>query len=82
MKPQYLFKKFGKKYGIDPNILIAIAKVESSLSLNTARFEPHWRYHYRTEEFAKKLGITNDTDLHMWYRYLEFQRDLKITDIS
>lgn len=47
---------------VDPKLLYAIARVESSLDPNTARYEPGWKYHLDTAIWARKLGITRDTE--------------------
>lgn len=49
-------------FTVSPALVYSIAMVESGLDPNTARYEPLWRYHYKTEMFAKDLGITKETE--------------------
>lgn len=47
---------------IEPELLMAIAKTESGLNPNTARYEPRWQYHLDVTTWAKKLRISRDTE--------------------
>lgn len=57
-----IFEEIAKPYGLDPRLVIAIAKVESSLEPSVVRFEPAWAYHWRVTEFAKSLNISRNTE--------------------
>lgn len=56
------FESMARHSEVSPSLLFALARVESNLDPNTARFEPEWRYHLDTSLWAKKLGITRDTE--------------------
>ncbi len=56
------FVEIAVESSIAPELLYAIAQIESSLDPNTARFEPHWKYHLDTAKWAKILGITEETE--------------------
>jgi len=59
------FERAAKPFGINPRILLAMAKVESSLNPWAARYEPGWKYHWRVDHYAKALRITEETE-HMF----------------
>lgn len=57
-----LINKYALKYGIDPDLALAIATVESSLNPFVMRYEPNYRWLYHVDDFAHKLKITNLTE--------------------
>jgi soluble lytic murein transglycosylase-like protein len=59
---QNFFKNICEETEIEPEIVMAIATVESGLDPNTVRYEPNWRYHFQCSRFAKKLNITKETE--------------------
>ncbi len=56
------FERAAKPFGINPALLMAMAKVESGLNPYAVRFEPKWRYHWNCKEFAEELIITPQTE--------------------
>lgn len=57
--------EIAREYGLDPRLVFAIVQVESSNRSNVARYEDHWRWFVDTSEHAKRLGITNATELQL-----------------
>tara|TARA_R110000796_G_C14562598_1_gene435005 strand:- start:2812 stop:3297 length:486 start_codon:yes stop_codon:yes gene_type:complete len=56
------FASFEGHSPIKPELLYAIAMVESSLNPVATRYEPRWKYFYKVEEYAKKAHITEETE--------------------
>jgi len=52
-------------YGLDPDLVQSIAKTESSFNPWCVRFEPKWMYYYNPVNYAKKLGISLDTEKNL-----------------
>jgi soluble lytic murein transglycosylase-like protein len=52
-------------YGLDPDLVLAIAQTESSLNPWCVRFEPTWLYYYLPAKYASKLGITTSTERNL-----------------
>ncbi len=50
------------KNGVDPDLAMAIASVESSWDAWAVRFEPNWKYFKTPEVYAKDLHITVETE--------------------
>lgn len=57
-----LANKLGEKYGIDANVILAIAHVESALDQYAVRFEANYKWTVTVERYAKLLGITAATE--------------------
>lgn len=58
-----IVERFAHESGIDADLAIAVASVESSWNPNAVRFEPKWKYfHSDSASFAKNLGITLETE--------------------
>lgn len=54
-----------KKLGISPELVLAIAFVESTYNPWAVRYEPNWKYLYQVKLHARDLNITEDTETHM-----------------
>lgn len=54
--------KEAEAYGLDPDLVVAIGSVESNWNSWAVRFEPTWQYFKTPEKYAKKLGITLQTE--------------------
>lgn len=50
------------KVGVDPDLAMAIAMVESGGYPLAIRFEPSWKYFYQPELFAHKNGLSMPTE--------------------
>ncbi len=50
------------RQGVDPDLMIALAIVESNGIPKTARFEKNFQYYFKDQEFAKLQGISLDTE--------------------
>lgn len=48
--------------GLDPDLAVAIATVESAGYPLAVRYEPGWAYFYQPEIFARKNGISEATE--------------------
>lgn len=57
-----IFQYIAPQYGLDPALVQAIAKVESSLDPWVVRFEPGWAYPWRIREFARRCNISQNTE--------------------
>lgn len=57
-----IIKKSATKYGIDPDLALAIASVESSLNPFVMRYETNYRWLYHVSDFAYKLKVTDLTE--------------------
>lgn len=51
-----------KSFNLDPVLVEAVIEIESAGKPMKVRYEPNWKYLYQVDEFAKKLGITSDTE--------------------
>lgn len=56
------FQTICEPFEVEAELVFAIAKVESALDPQTARYEPGWKYWFKVDEFAKSLRITRDTE--------------------
>ena len=50
--------EIAKQYAVDPNIVFAIIDIESSWNPKAVRFEPHYKYIYNVEKFAKMNNVS------------------------
>jgi len=57
-----LLRSCAENFNVDPDLVVAIATIESGIYPLATRFEPNWKYFWRTKEFAKSLGITEATE--------------------
>jgi len=48
--------------GVDQDLVIAIADVESAYNPQAIRYEPHYKWLFKVEEFAPKNNISKDTE--------------------
>ena len=51
--------------GIDPKLLKALAKIESSYDEYAVRYEEHYKWLVEPERFAKMLNITVETEIQL-----------------
>jgi len=62
--------KIASDAGVSPMLVAAIVQAESSGDTNAVRYEASFQHYWKTAEFARKLGITNDTEAslqrHSW----------------
>lgn len=49
-------------YGLDPDLIQSIVQIESDFNPWVYRFEPKWVLYHNPVNYAKKLGITLDTE--------------------
>lgn len=61
-KAEILIKNLASFNGVDQNLAVAIAEVESHFNELAARFEANWKYAYNVDGFAKPLNISADTE--------------------
>lgn len=61
-KAESLIRSLANFNGIDPDLAIAIAEVESHFDELAVRYEPNWKYAYNMQSFAKHVGISEDTE--------------------
>lgn len=52
-------------FNVDPNVVLAICKIESNLMPDKTRYEDHWKYFHEVDFYAKSLGITVRTELEL-----------------
>lgn len=57
-----LLEREAQAKDLDPDLVVAIASVESNYNSWAVRFEPTWQYFSKPEKYAKKLGITLQTE--------------------
>lgn len=73
---QALIKKASQKHGLNPKLVMAVARKESSLNTDAVRFEGDYQQHDRTftkvykwlyhpERFNASLGVDLDTEIAM-----------------
>jgi len=61
-KAEFMIANLAQFNGVDPDLAIAIAEVESNFNEKAARFEANWKYAYNCESFARATGISEDTE--------------------
>lgn len=59
----YMIESAATKIGVDPKLLRAVCMVESAMKINAIRFEHDYKWTFEPERFAKKLGITVETEI-------------------
>src|SRR3954462_14105880 len=57
-----MIEDIAKTLGLDPNLALSIAFVESGIDTNKMRYEPGWTYLVNPPKYASILGITRDTE--------------------
>ena len=62
--PINMITEEAKPYDIDPLLIAAIVQVESNGNTRATRYEPHFRYIYKSSEFSDRIGITKTTEEH------------------
>lgn len=60
--PWNIIDKTSKRHGLDPTLIGAFCYVESGGKPSASRYEPNWRYFVTPDVFAKRLGITVETE--------------------
>lgn len=61
-RAELLIKNLAGFNGVDPDLAIAIAEVESAFDEMACRFEVNWKYLVNVEGFAKSSRISQDTE--------------------
>lgn len=56
---------YAKQESLDTILIQAIAIKESGLNPVAMRYEPHWQYLVKPADYAKTLGITEDTEINL-----------------
>lgn len=59
---EFLISNLASFNGVDPDLAIAVAEVESSFDEKACRFEANWKYLLKVQENAKACRITEDTE--------------------
>jgi len=57
-----MIKTIANFNGVDPDLAIAIAEIESNFDEFAIRFEPSWKYAFNCDVFGKNVGITEDSE--------------------
>ena len=60
--PVDLIKMKAREFGLDPLLVAAICLKESSGNAYAQRFEPKYRWLFKHDSFAKKLGASIETE--------------------
>lgn len=60
-----LIRQIASQVGVYPNLAVAIAQVESGLVASRVRYESHWPHFVAPALFAKKLGISVETETQL-----------------
>lgn len=60
--PLNLILEVSNSKRVDPNIIMAIVSVESNGQTCATRYEPHYRYTFKEQEFADRSYISKDTE--------------------
>lgn len=60
--PWDLMSIVAEKEGVDVYLMAAITQTESAGKRFALRYEPNYTYTYKVDEFAKKLGVTRQTE--------------------
>lgn len=60
--PWFLIEEVSDQENVPKNILAAIIQTESSNNRYAIRFEPHYKYLFKTKEHARDNGITEATE--------------------
>lgn len=60
--PLDLIHEEALKHKIEPELVASIVQMESGGETCATRFEPNWKYIYSPFEYAKALGITQQTE--------------------
>lgn len=58
-----VLNQVAEKYGLDPNLVLAIISHETNGKTFKTRYEPKWTYLYQPEVFAHGLFITAATEI-------------------
>lgn len=59
---QPLIISTAKKHLINPNLVTAIVGIESAYNTDAVRYESHYKWLYKPDEFAKQLGLSVETE--------------------
>lgn len=62
MRLNSIIEKAAKRHGLNPFLVQAVVRKESSLNPDAVRYEPNYRWLYRPETFNDALGITVETE--------------------
>ncbi len=62
-KAEDLIRSLANFNGVDPDLAIAIAEVESHFDELAARYEINWKYGYNFQSFAKRVNISEETEI-------------------
>lgn len=54
-----------KKLGITPELVLAIAFVESHYNPWAVRYEPNWKFLYEVKQHARDLNVSEETETQM-----------------
>ena len=63
--PLNLIYSKAKDFDLDHNLVAAICYQESKGFVYAVRFEPNYKYLWKTEKYAKRLHVTHDTEVNL-----------------
>lgn len=64
-KAEALIKNIAEFNGVDSDLAISIAEVESHFDELACRFEVNWKYLSAVESYARESGISQDTERNL-----------------